>query len=75
MKAKNKILKTLKDNGGLTPSRIAGLNGLNYKYTLELLNELKKEKFVTCQSVQTMTIWEITKQGLLKIRGSERRIK
>jgi len=68
MTAKNKILTSLKDNGGLTTSRLAGLNGLNYAFTLDILNKLKKEKFVTNVKSESMTIWEITKDGLIFLK-------
>ena len=68
MTAKNKILKSLKDNGGLTTSRLASLNGLNYAFTLKNLSELKKDKFVDNVKSEFVTIWEITKKGLIFLK-------
>jgi len=41
---KNKILKILKEE--MSTSRIAGSLGMNYNKTLNLLNEMEKEKIV-----------------------------
>jgi len=57
MKDKEKILRTLKDFGISSTSRIAAIAGLFYPKTKTLLEELKKEKKVCKKEETNSTYW------------------
>ncbi len=60
MKTKDKLIKVLKDNKKqLATSRISGLLGLDYQYTLKLLEELLKEKRVVKNKETMATYWRL----------------
>ena len=61
MNAKDKIIKILKDFGKLSTSRIAGIVGYNYTYTLGLLESLEKEKVVKKTTETIATYWSLRK--------------
>lgn len=64
MENKNKILKTLKDMGKLTPSKIGAICGINYNYLKPLLEEMEKAKLIKSQKLgELATYWEITEKG------------
>ena len=59
MDAKNKILKTLKDFGSLSSSRIAGIVGIDYNYATKLLEELLSENKITKIETPNSNYWRI----------------
>lgn len=59
MTAKENIIKTLKDFGRLSTTRIASLNAIDYNYCSTLLSELKKEKKVVEKKETIATYWEL----------------
>lgn len=66
MKAKEKILKTLKDFGKTATSRIAAIVRTDYNYTIKLLEELEEEGIVIQEKLTYSTYWE------LKIKKEEK---
>lgn len=59
METKDKILKILKDFGRNSTSRIAGIIGTDYNYTLKLLGELLKENKVIKEEETHSTFWRL----------------
>lgn len=59
METKDKILKTLKDFGRISTSRIAGIMGMDYIHTNKLLEELLKEKKVIKEEETNSTYWRL----------------
>ena len=61
MIAKERVIKTLKDFGRLSTSRIAGIIGYNYSYTLIILKDLEKDKKVKKIEETNAVFWELRK--------------
>lgn len=57
--AEDKILKTLKDFGRLSTSRIAGIIGIDYNYATKLLEQLNKEKKIKKEEETHSTYWSL----------------
>ena len=56
---KDRILKVVKDFGRNSTSRIAGISGLDYNYTIKLLKELEKEKKLIKEKETKSTYWKL----------------
>lgn len=59
METKDKILKTLKDFGRISTSKIGGIIGIDYYQATKLLEELILENKVIKQEETTATYWSL----------------
>jgi ribosomal protein S25 len=59
MEIKDKILKTLKDFGRISTSKIAGITGIDYNYANKILEELLKDKKIIKQIETNAVYWSL----------------